>query len=116
MLRRKILNHGGRKMKKKDELFSPIIVGAEKAENKPRLFYSAIIVNGGPCLMKDDKEYTHFFESLIEKHPEILNVTFYNRKKTHYKIKIEGQNKDYVFDSIKKYITEELEKEKDNDE
>lgn len=96
-------------MKKKDKLFSPIIVGAEKAENRPRLFYSAVIVNGGPRLMEDDKEYTHFFESLIEKHPEILNVTFYNKTKTHYKIKIEGQNKDYIFDSIKECITNELE-------
>jgi len=99
-------------MKKKTKLFSPIIVGIEKTENKPRLFYSAVVVYGGPCLMDDNKKYTDFFESLIEKHPELLNVTFYNKVKTHYKIKIEGQNKDYVFDSIKECIIKELESEK----
>lgn len=89
--------------------FSPMIVVKEKDGT----ISTAVVVDNGPCLMYNSKEYTETFNKLIECFPKILTATFYNKAYTSYKIKVEGED-DRSIIGIKKFL-DTYEEKKDED-
>lgn len=66
--------------------FSPAIIIKEKDGTTN----VAIVVDNGPALMNDAKEYTNMFKEMIELFPFILTATFYSKNHTSYRLKVEG--------------------------
>ena len=81
--------------------FSPTIVTKEKDGTVS----TAVVVDNGPCLMYDNKEYTNTFNELIERFPAVLTATFYNKSYTSYKIKVDGDD-DRSITGIKKFLVD----------
>lgn len=79
--------------------FSPTIVTKEKDGTVT----TAVVVDRGPCLMYDNKEYTETFDKLIEHFPAVLTATFYNKSYTSYKLKVEGED-DRSIIGIKEFL------------
>jgi len=78
---------------------SPIII----IKQKDGTTNSAIVVDNGPMLMDENKKYTAIFDDLLEKFPDILTATFYNKKRTSYRITVQGCNES-IINGIKEYF------------
>jgi len=87
---------------KRDIDFSPAIIVKERDGT----INTAIVVDNGPALMHDAKEYTDVFNLLIELFPSILTATFYGKNHTCYRLKVEGES---VMDivGIKRFLSGE---------
>lgn len=82
--------------------FSPIVVTKPTNDKSKKEYYSYIIVEKGPPLMKQDRTYTEIFNILIDKYP-ILRAEFYDKEFRHYKIVVKGQ-RDVIMDKIKETL------------
>ena len=90
----------------KEIKFSPTILIKEKDGS----LSTALVVDNGPCLMEildGNKEYTTVFNELIKSFPSILNVTFYDKSYTNYKVKLEGEDYKSAI-KIRKFFMEKL--------
>lgn len=72
---------------RRDIDFSPTIVIKEKDGT----INTAVVVDNGPVLMYNEKEYSKVFNELIELFPSILTATFYGKDHTSYRLKVEGE-------------------------
>jgi len=88
--------------------FSPIVIGTSTNDKGKKEYYSYIIVEKGPRLMEQDREYTEIFNILINKYP-ILRAEFYDKLFNHYKIVVKGQ-RDIIINKIKETIINYREK------
>lgn len=87
-------------MREKHIMFGPMEIKKEDG-----LFYSCLLVEDGPPLMKNNKTYTKIFKKMIKVFP-IENVSFYNATYTSYKIKTRGR-RDVVINGIKGILLKE---------
>lgn len=100
-----IESHLGERNNMKQIEFGPMTIQKEEG-----LFYSYLLVENGPVLMKDGK-YTRTFKKIIKKFPSIMSATFSDNTYINYKIKTKGR-RDVVINGIKKILLKEMEKEK----
>jgi len=95
--------------------FSPALIIKEKDGS----VNTAVVVDNGPALIKiinGKKEYTNFFNEMIEQFPNILTASFYDKNYTSYRIKLEGEDLTSII-NIKKfmgYVEKEEEEEQEN--
>lgn len=96
-------------MKKQIEFGPMEIYRLDKPENGVRPVCSSILVEHGPPLMDNDKNYSKTFNEIIKKYPSIMNVAFYDSIYTVYKINLKGR-RDTVIAGIKEILLEEWKK------
>jgi len=80
----------------------------EKLGRDVRISY--IVVENGPRLMDEDKEYTDVFNEMIEAAPSIKTASFYDSSYTNYKITIVGMNEKDIL-KIREIIEKTTQKE-----
>ena len=102
---------GGINMKKQIEFGPMVIYRLDKEENGIKPICSSILVENGPPLMDNYKNYSRTFNKIIEKHPSIMNVVFYDSIYTTYKINVKGR-RDTVIAGIKEILLAEWRKRK----
>lgn len=93
-------------MKKQIEFGPMEIYRLDKEENGVKPICSSILVEYGPPLMDNDKNYSRIFNKIIKEYPSIMNVIFYDSIYTVYKINLKGR-RDTVIAGIKKILLEE---------
>jgi len=79
----------------------------EKLGRDIRISY--IVIENGPQLMNEDKEYTDVFNRMINVVPSIKIASFYNSSYTNYKITITGMNEKDIL-KIREIIEKDVER------